>query len=293
MITAVFSYLFVVLEILNHLPRPAKQIVAGILTRFFYLSLPGLRRDLDRNLTRVLPEASAAERRRTARRLVNNYGQYFIDYFGVFFARRLPRSADYFSEMRGEDNLREVLAQGNGMFLITPHLGNWELGLLVLESCRERVAILTAPMASANMRRKQEAFRRRLGVEVVTLGDPAGYFFELKRLLAEKKIITLLADRYVGGSGAEIPFFGQPTRVPTGYLHLARMFDAPVLPCFIIRKPDGTYACLAETPICVSRAGDRDADVEEAARQVAAVFERYIRQYVDQWYYFTALGGAS
>jgi len=289
MITAVFSHLFVILEWVNRCPLPVKRAAAETFTRFCFLVLPGVQRTMVRNLAGVMPGVSAVRRWNIARRIVINYGQYFIDYFSAYFTPGEKPAADYFSEWIGYDHVREVMAADSGVLLVTPHLGNWELGLLALREYRARLAVITAPIASANMRRKLETFRRDMGLEVVTLEDPAQYIFVLKRLLAQRKVVTLLADRYVGGVYATVPFFGRPARLPPGYLHLARAYGAPVLPCFIVRNAAGKYTCIAERPIRVAPAGDREAAIGEALQPIVELFEKYIRAYTLQWYRFTPI----
>jgi KDO2-lipid IV(A) lauroyltransferase len=240
------------------------------------------------NLRPLLPEAGERELRRASYDLVAQYGAYFVDLLDVYFGRRLPSAGERFESVTGGDHVRAAAAAGRGMLLVTPHLGNWELGQLVFREAGLSTAVLTAPIASGHMGRRMEEARRRLGIDVVTLARPEAYMFALKRLLGERRTVVLLGDLDRGGVGETVPFLGRNARLPTGYLHVARMFDAPVVPCFIVRSPSGRYRCAAEPPVFVRRDGDRDADVREALGRVAAVFERYIREYPLQWYRFTS-----
>ena len=287
LITSIFSHLFIVLEILNHLPLWGKRLAAHILTRSCFFLLPGVQRTMRNNLAPVFPNKNKRELQRIARQIVIGYGQYFIDYFGVFFTRGSKKAEDYFNQLEGTKYIEQAIAEDNGVLVITPHLGNWELGLLLLKTFNRPVAVITAPIASGNMRRKLEQFRSTMDIEIVTLEDPTQYMFVLKRLMMQKKIVTLLVDRYVNGAFQIIPFFGKVTKMPTGYLHIARMFGCPIVPCFIIRNETGQYSCFGEAPIHVSHEGDRGTDIHNALDNVIKVFEKYIHTYALQWYRYT------
>src|SRR5437763_1636943 len=71
-------------------------------------------------------------------------------------------------------------------------------------------------------------FRRGIGMEVVPLGADAGR--SVLRALRENRYACLLPDRYVGGGGVEVEFFGERTMLPAGPAMLGLRTGAPVLP---------------------------------------------------------------
>jgi KDO2-lipid IV(A) lauroyltransferase len=289
-ITDLFSHLFVVLGWLNVLvPNRCKRVTASVICVCCYYLSSRVRNGISTNLSMVFPELSLRKLHRLALRTTVHYGQYFIDYFAVFLSNRTVSREVYFDAYEGTEYFEEIFKQPGGAFIVTPHLGNWELGLLVLANFDREVTIITAPIASHYMYGKLEQFRRRMGFHLITLHDPAQYMFELKNALSENRIVILLADRYEGGSVLDVSFFGCPVRMPTGYIHLARMFDAPILPCFIIRNERGKYTCIAEKPVWVRRQEDREKNVQEALKTIICTFEKYIRAYADQWYQFVPL----
>lgn len=248
-----------------------------------------LRRTLLQNLAVAKPDASGWQRLRLAHRILMNYGIYLCDLFRVITAEKPPPAECCFDERRNLNHIESALASENGALLITAHLGNWELGMLPLSEWRGRLAAVTAPIKAPGMRARMEAFRARHGVDLVTLENPEEYLFTIKRLLAERKLVTLLVDRYVGGHFMRVPFFGRETLMPCGYLYLARMFGAPVIPVFVLRNVRGMYTCLAEEPLAVAHTDDRERDIREALLRVVAVLENRIRRDIDQWYCFAPL----
>ncbi|MDD2235883.1 MAG: hypothetical protein PHG65_01590, partial [Kiritimatiellae bacterium] len=267
-------------------PYPIQRVIARLFCEAVFWGTASLRRTLLQNLALAHPEASGFQRLRTAHRILLNYGIYFCDLFRLLHATEPPPIETFFDNLQNPETIQAALDAENGALLITPHLGNWELGMLPLGACRGRLAAITAPIKNPSMRRIMETFRERNGIELVTLENPGEYLFMLKRLLMERRLVTLLVDRYIGGHAMQVPFFGRETTLPCGYLHLARMFEAPIVPVFVIRNPTGKYSCIAETPIYVKRTDNRERDIREALLRVTAVLEKYILLHLDQWYAF-------
>jgi KDO2-lipid IV(A) lauroyltransferase len=59
---------------------------------------------------------------------------------------------------------------------------------------------------------------------------------------------------------------------------------APIVPAFSIMEAPGRYRGVVEPPLDLKYGPDRREALKHNLRQVAAVFERYIRRYPDQWY---------
>lgn len=288
--TAFFTGGFPFLEWLaRRFPYRIQRWIARLFCEAVFWGTCGLRRTIMRNLAAALPETTAAQRRWQAHRILMNYGIYFCDLLALTTAPKLPACEDYFDDFQNLSAIETALASENGALLVTPHLGNWELGVLPLSPWRERLAAVTAPIRAPAMRARMEAFRAQHGIELVTLEKPEEYLFTLKRLLMERRLVALLVDRYVGGHGMPAPFFGRETILPCGYLHLVRMLNAPIIPVFVVRNERGRYSCKAEEPLYVARTDDRDRDIRDALLRVAAVMEQYIRRHLDQWYCFAPL----
>ncbi|MBF6591080.1 MAG: lysophospholipid acyltransferase family protein, partial [Ktedonobacterales bacterium] len=77
---------------------------------------------------------------------------------------------------------------------------------------------------------------------------------QLMNALKQNEVTAFIADRYVSGSSLEVPFFGQPARLPTAPVSLALRTGAPALGIFCWRDPGGwshgalTTLVLSETP---------------------------------------------
>lgn len=284
--TDFYTGAYTFLETLARLPWGIPRVISYIFCEVVFWVMPQPRQTIMRNLAVVYPEDSTLKRLMLANKTMRHYASYYADLLKVTLSDPLPPREEYFDELTGFEHLTAALNSDNGALMVTPHLGNWELGMLVMEDYKHRMAAVTAPIKSPVMRQKMEDFRARNGIDLVTLDRPEEYLFILKRLLTKKKLVTMLVDRHVGGHAMSVSFFGKTTQLPCGYLYLARMFEAPVLPCFILRNSRNKYSCIAEKPIHVERTDDRDADIRRALEQVVSVMESYIRAHIHQWYCF-------
>ena len=183
-----------------------------------------------------------------------------------------------------------ALAAGTGAILISAHLGTWELGGLGLADLGYRVNVLTyrEPDEQVNEQRKQGREARGIGVIFVDRDDSSPLaILEAVNALRRNEIVCLVGDRDGSSNTVTIPFFGRSTSLPAGAAHLALATGAPVIPVFVVLEHDGRYATLMEEPIFFRAIPGHNREVlQQGMTLLVAVFERYIRQYPDQWYNF-------
>ena len=186
--------------------------------------------------------------------------------------------------------LEDALAKGTGAILISPHFGNWELGGLGLADLGYKLHVMTfrEPDEKVNQQREQVRVERGIGVIYVDRDDVSPLaVIEAVNALRRNEIICLIGDRDGSSNSLQLDFFGRPTDFPVGAAYLAMATGAPVLPVFVPLLSDGRYATLMDEPIFFRRVHGQHAQAIRAGmEQLAAVFERYIRQYPDQWYNF-------
>jgi KDO2-lipid IV(A) lauroyltransferase len=185
--------------------------------------------------------------------------------------------------------LERALAQGKGAILISPHLGNWELGGLGLADLGYAVTVMTfrEPDEKVTEQRRRVREERGIGIIYVDRDDASPLaIIEAVNALRRNQIVCLIGDRDGSSNTMNIPFFGHEVPLPVGAAHLSIATGAPVIPVFVVREGD-RYATLMDEAIrFTGRRGDNPAVVREGMQQLAGVFERYIRRYPDQWYNF-------
>jgi KDO2-lipid IV(A) lauroyltransferase len=185
--------------------------------------------------------------------------------------------------------LDAALGAGTGAILISPHLGNWELGGLGMADLGYRLNVLTyrEPDAKVNEQREQMRGERGIGVIYVDRHDPSPLaIIEAVNALRRNEIVVLLGDRDGSSHTVSVNFFDRPTAIPAGAAYLSIATGAPVFPVFVPLE-GMRYATYMEEPIYF-RGGHRDHGdaIRSGTQQLAKIFEKYIRKYPDQWYNF-------
>ena len=123
--------------------------------------------------------------------------------------------------------------------------------------------------------------RRAVGLQVIPLGPRAGS--EVAAALAAGRITCLLADRDISGSGIEVEFFGERTRLPGGPALMALRSGAPLLPTAVYFERDRCHA-VVDPPLDTSRQGTIRSDVARVTQELARSMERQIRRAPEQWH---------
>ena len=185
--------------------------------------------------------------------------------------------------------LDEALAAGNGAILVSPHLGNWELGGLGLADLGYTVNVLTFREPDEKVNALREAVRSERGIRFIYVDrddtSPLA-IIEAVNALRRNEVLALLGERDGSSHTISLDFFGKPTDIPVGAAYLALASGAPVIPVFVPLE-NGKYSTLMDEAIYFSGChGQHSEAIRSGMQRLVAVFERYIRQYPDQWYNF-------
>jgi lauroyl/myristoyl acyltransferase len=229
--------------------------------------------------------AGSPEVRQAARRLIDAHFYAWIDF--LHFASRPPeKSSRLVESVVGYSRILEGLDKGKGVLLLTAHLGNWEVGGLMLAEMRQPIHVVLVP----DMYPAVEAARRRLheraGVTEIPVDRSFVPTLTVLRALGRNAIVAMQGDRDFDNSGVAVPFFGRPAYFPRGPIRVAMATGAAVLPAFIIRVPDGRYRAIVEEPLEIERGGDREAAFQANLRRYVSILERYVSAHPEQWYCF-------
>jgi KDO2-lipid IV(A) lauroyltransferase len=238
------------------------------------------------NLSRILGSAEdSAPVVRKAGELIDAHFYAWADF--LHFATRPPeQSARLVESVVGFDRILEGRAKGRGVLLLTAHLGNWEVGGLMLAQVKQPIHVVLVPDIFPAVERARRRLHERAGVTEIPVDQTLAPTLSVLRALAQNGIVAMQGDRDFNNTGLAIPFFGREAYFPRGPLRVAMATDATVLPAFIVRVPDGRYRAILEEPLPIERGGDRDQALRLNLERYVAILERYVGQYPEQWYCF-------
>jgi KDO2-lipid IV(A) lauroyltransferase len=121
----------------------------------------------------------------------------------------------------------------------------------------------------------------------ITLLPTARTGISLLRVLRRKEMVALVVDVGIDqGGGVPVTVFGHETVFPDGPARLARLSGAPIVFAVAVRRPGGCYVAHVMPPLLSNREMEAEEDIRWLTRNIAAMFESFVRRYPDQWYVF-------
>jgi predicted LPLAT superfamily acyltransferase len=236
-------------------------------------------------LRRRFPSASWLRRRWHCLRQFNALGETILDK-AIAGLRGLPLMEANPDLQR---HLQAVAAEGKGLFIVTAHVGCWQVALSSLD-------FLTGPVNMVMYRDEGDHERdvsahagREPPYRVI---DPAGAFggaIEIVDRLARGEVVCVMGDRLMRPEtpAVAVPFLGASARFPTGVYRLAALAGAPLLILFSHKTSSGAYRVemAGEVRLPVAAAHQPEAWTQ-CARQFAAALADYTEHYPYQFFNF-------
>lgn len=263
------------------LPLRLVYAIAVFLADLHYFFAFRDRRFVVNNLRVIFPEKPNQQLRKISREVFRNFAKYLVDFFR--FEKLNRRYIDKKIKLEGMHHFDAALSSGKGAVVLTAHLGNWELGGVVIAQLGYPFWVVALPHKSKKVNDFFDAQRNRKGVKVIALGKA------MRSCISEvsnNHMVALAGDRDFTGKGILIDFFGLPTHFPEGPAALSLMTGAPIVPGFMLRNPDDSFTLKIEKPVEFSPTGDKAKDMAALVAAYKKIFEDYIRKYPEQWYIF-------
>ncbi len=263
-----------------------RRVGYGIARRIadLYLLLDRRGRDcVISNLTRIHQHSGVTLSPRALRALARenflNFAKYLVDFFHFLHLspERMNRLIHFGIVPQVLD---ELLAKGKGLIVLSAHLGNWELGAAALAQRGYRVNAVALWQPDPKLNALYQSYRARRQIRPIPFGRAAR---ECIAALRRNEIVAVVGDRDYTGGRDTVEFFGQPARLPDGPAKLALATGAPILPVFMVRTANDTFAYVLGEPIWADRQRDTLASV---MRRIAQALERVISQHSEQWFLF-------
>jgi KDO2-lipid IV(A) lauroyltransferase len=235
------------------------------------------------NLGLAFPELSEDQRRRLERQVARHFGRVTLD--ALRLQRVTPAKLLEEVEIVGRQHLEQALALGRGVFLLSAHIGSWEVaaltaGLILEQGFAVVNRPLDNPLLEAELERLRSLFgNRALGKANVSRGM-------LRQLKAGGAVGILIDQRAQAEQGIEVPFFGQPALTHPVLARLARRTLAPVVPIWGLPRAPGRYRVRFDEPVMID--GLSEAELEDVAltTRFIGITEGIIREFPEQWLWY-------
>lgn len=181
--------------------------------------------------------------------------------------------------------LWDALNEGKGAVMLACHMDNWEWLGAGLALNGFPLSAVEKPQPNRIYSDFMNELREGAGQEIFSRGTSE--ILGCARAMKKGRMLGLIADQDGGYDGIFVPFLGKMASTPAGPAYFARKFKAPIVPIFIVRKPDGYgHTAIVKDPIYYEFTGNKEQDDYNVTLKMTQEVEKIIKEYPDNWLWF-------
>jgi predicted LPLAT superfamily acyltransferase len=199
------------------------------------------------------------------------------------------RFADFDVHMYGKTMVDDIIARGEGCFLLGAHLGSFEIVRALGRNAK--VPPMNLVMYEENARKLNsvlDAINPDLPVQVIALGK-VDSMLKVEAALARGELVGMLGDRTIAGEGTvQREFLGEQATLPLGPLRIAIMLKRPIVLMFGLYRGGKRYDIHFEVLADMRQLerSEREGALDHALNAYLARIEHYCRLYPYNWFNF-------
>ena len=259
------------------LPIDAASALGGRIGRIVGSLLGTANRRAMHNLALAMPELTEAERRHIVDGMWDNIGRTFGEYPHLRHIRDSDRT-----EIVGIENVNGPEVSAGSRIMIGAHIANWEATGPWLAKNVGRLNFIYRPPNNQMADRLIGRVRGALGVVQFSKG-PEGTRAAMK-VLSRGDNLGMFLDQKLN-TGIAVPFFGRDAMTTPSLALFALRFDCAVVPTRLERIGGARFRLTFYPKMDIVRTGDRKADSVAIMSQVNDIFEGWIRERPEQWFW--------
>lgn len=211
-----------------------------------------------------------------------NYGKIMVEFSKL--SKMQPGDIDKHTEYGTiKKHFHDLLAEGNGIIIITPHFGNWEWSSSTSRSLGLTGGAVARPLDNLRVNELVRTIRERNGFRIL---DKTGAIRKALGILKKKGAVGVLIDQDGGRGGVMSPFLGKPASTMTFPVDLALRTGAPMVVVGCMRRENGSKRFVLthrSEPFRVNPDADRDEEIRRMIDELNAETSRIIMQAPEQW----------
>jgi lauroyl/myristoyl acyltransferase len=266
-------------RVVRALPLPvARRLFTAGADRAYKKNGPGTQR-LRRNLQQVVPDMDDL----LVRDGLRSYARYWLEAFRLPSQTRRQFLDGLYMSPENYDELKSVIADGKGVVLALPHVGNWDAAAAWVVSQGWRMVTVAERLKPESVFRQFVEYREKLGMEVLPLtGGQRAPLDVLAERLQQGYAVALLGDRDLTRSGVEVAFFGGRTKMPAGPAILAIRTGAPLYAVDLSFTATQTVAVIRR--VVPPTEGPLDVRVKQTTQALADWYAAGIAEHPQDWH---------
>ena len=276
-----YNALMFLSRLVRLLPYGALLFIGKILGYLYYILV---KKQRERAVAQMMPalQISESEARKIVKASFVNLARNMLDI--LYMPNLNEKNLSEYIEIDHLERMRDALAEGHGVVVLTAHIGTWEWLSASFTLNNMPVTAIAKLQPNQEYSRALDDLRATINVEIFNRGTSE--LLAAGRALKKGKILGFLADQDAGPGGAFIPFLGKVASTPMGPAVFSKKFHSPVIPAFIIRQPNGRHLVKIFDVMHFEDTGDVDSDLLRFTEKMTQIIENVIRENPTQWLWF-------
>ncbi len=269
------------------LPRAVSYAIGYVGTWIAWKTMHSTRAAVAQNLSAVFPDEPNAMLERRALVTLRSYARDVIDFLRALSHVKSDPQVVFDIVEEHRILFTNLLAQGRGVILVSGHYGNWEVGSMLISRALDLpLTIVAMSEANPTVNRIRLDIRQKLGADTIEVRQSFDTALQIRRCLADNRIVAMLVDRHFAKDRVPVTFFGRSAWMLRTPFLMAHATGAPLLPCAIERIGPGRFKARPGAPVFVATDLPRDEALARAAQEVANAIETCVREHPEYWYHF-------
>ena len=261
-------------------PRSIGLSIGKIIGIYIYLVDRKHRALVIENLKRVYKDKKKSWYQKMAIEHFRNFGMLIFEFFKI--SQLNEQEIRDILTIEGEENIREALAKGKGVFLMSAHIGNWELVGAGLSLLKLPINVVVKSIRNPYINNIIIRQRSLAGINVI----PArGALKKTLYALKKNEIVCFLMDQATSKKdGINVNFFDIPAWTNIGLIVLSLKTGATIIPTFAVREGKN-HKVIFQKPFELIRTGNSKVDIRENTIRMNKIIEKIILDYPAQWFW--------
>lgn len=224
---------------------------------------------------------SPCRARRAVYRNYYTFGQILIDKVAIYSGM-----ADKFTFDLEDEN--HLAAMTNGGFMISAHIGNWEMAGKKSDRISKTMNLLMLDEEHRRIKDYLDAVMKERNIRIIPLKDDLSHLIEIGKVLERGELVAIHGDRYRDGmKTVTVDLMGRPARLPEGPFYLALRMGAPVSFAFAMKAGKKHYHFHATPPKVYAPPKGKRIKSEHLLPMVhdyTEAVEAMLKKYPEQWF---------
>ena len=265
------------------LPFRCGVVVAIVLAKIAFNVVGFRKKEAIRRILQVFPGKSRREARRIAYVSLRNIFLNATEIMGISGVSDKWLDKHYVSWRPTMDLIRRHIADGHGVIMALPHMGNWDLAGITVAHCGMPIFSVSGvqhnPLTNDWLNRK-----RATGINMYERGSSA--LRHIVTNLKRNQVFAILPDVRMKTPDLEIDFLGSKANLGRGMAAFARKTNSPIVVTKIKRVGVLRHSLGLHEPIFPDPSLSDDEDVKRMTQLAMDYIEKDIREAPEQWFWY-------